>query len=203
MKQIIILLITFSSATAAFAQQGLSKISIQHSTHLPVGSVRDFVENISPRGFSADYSYFINNNFSLGFAAGYNDLYQKKDRQTYTFSETDISAVKSHSLQTIPLMLKGSYSKIKEGSVFQPYAGIAAGGSLVNYEEWFGTLVDEKSGFRFTIAPEIGTRISFNKYSLAGADLSLRYHYTAFKYNDVKNLQTISLNLGLFFFNRN
>ena len=203
MKQLIILLITISSATVVTAQQGLSKISIQHSTHLPIGSVRGFVENISPRGFSADYSYFINDNFSLGFASGYSDLYQKKDRQTYTFSETEISAVKSHSLQAIPLMLKGSYSKIKEGSVFQPYAGIAAGGSLINYEEWFGTLVDEKSGFRFTIAPEIGTRISFNKYSLGGVDLSLRYHYTAFKYNDVKNLQTVSLNLGLFFFNRN
>lgn len=203
MKQLFILLITFSSATAAFAQQGLSKISIQHSTHLPVGSVRDFVENISPRGFSADYSYFINNNFSVGFASGYIDLYQKKDRQTYTFSETEISAVKSHSLQAIPIMLKANYSNIKEGSVFQPYAGIAAGGSLINYEEWFGTLVDEKSGFRFAVAPEIGTRISFNKYSLAGIDLSLRYYYTAFKYNDVKNLQSISLNLGLFFFSRN
>lgn len=203
MKQIIILLITISLGTVVTAQQGLSKINIQHSTHLPVGSVRDFVENISPRGFSADYSYFINNNFSVGFTAGYSDLYQKKDRETYTFSETEISAVKSHSLQAIPLMLKVSYSKIKEGSLFQPYVGIAAGGNLVNYEEWFGTLVDEKSGFRFTVAPEIGTRISFNKYSLGGVDLSLRYHYTAFKYNDVKNLQTISLNLGLFFFNRN
>ncbi|MEJ8842715.1 outer membrane beta-barrel protein [Lacibacter sp. H375] len=203
MKQLIILIIAISSANVVTAQQGLSKISIQHSTHLPVGSVRGFVETISPRGFSADYSYYINNNFSIGFAGGCNDLYQKKDRQTYTFSETDISAVKSHSLQTIPLMLKGSYSKINEGSLFQPYVGISAGGSLVNYEEWFGTLVDEKSGFRFTVAPEIGTRISFNKYSLGGIDLSLRYHYTAFKYNDVKNLQTVSLNLGLFFFNRN
>lgn len=203
MKQILILLITVSLGTVALAQQGLSKISIQHSTHLPIGSVRSFVENISPRGFSADYSYFINNNFSIGFTGGYSDLYQKKDRQTYTFSETDISAVKSHSLQTIPLMLKGSYSKIKEGSLFQPYVGIAAGGNLVNYEEWFGTLVDEKSGLRFTVSPEIGTRISFNKYSLGGVDLSLRYHYTAFKYNDVKNLQTVSLNIGLFFFNRN
>ena len=203
MKQLIILLIAISSATVVIAQQGLSKISIQHSTHLPLGSVRGFVENISPRGFSADYSYFINNNLSIGFTSGYTDLYQKKDRLIYTYAETEISAVKSHSLNMIPLMLKANYSKVKEGSLFQPYAGIAAGGSLIGYEEWFGTLIDEKSGFRFTIAPEIGTRISFNKYSLAGVDLSLRYHYTAFKYNDVKNLQTVSLNLGLFFFNRN
>jgi hypothetical protein len=120
MKQLIILLIAISLVTVVTAQQGLSKISIQHSTHLPIGSVRGYVENISPRGFSVDYSYFINNNFSVGFAGGYSDLYQKKDRQTYVFSETEISAVKSHSLQAIPLMLKGSYSKIKEGSVFQP-----------------------------------------------------------------------------------
>ncbi|HTH31164.1 MAG TPA: outer membrane beta-barrel protein [Lacibacter sp.] len=203
MKQLIILSITFCSITIATAQKGLSKISIQHSTHLPVGSVRAFVENISPRGFSADYGYFINNNFSIGISGGYSDLYQKKDRQTYTYSETDISAVKSHSLQSIPLLLKGSYSKIKEGSLFQPYAGIGIGGNLLTYQEWFGTLVDEKSGFRFSVAPEIGTRIAFNKYSLAGVDLSLRYNYTAFKYNDVKNLQSISLNLGVFFFNRN
>lgn len=203
MKQLIILLITICSAAVVTAQQGLSKISIQHSTHLPIGSVRDFAEDISPRGFSADYSYFINNNFSVGFTGGFTDLYKKSNRQTYTSGQTEISAVKSHSLQSIPLMLKGSYSKIREGSIFQPYAGIAAGGNLINYEEWFGTLVDEKSGFRFNVAPEIGTRILFNKYSLGGVDVSLRYNYTAFRYNDVKNLQTVSLNLGLFFFNRN
>lgn len=203
MKQLIILLISLCTVTVAIAQKGLSKISIQHSTHLPIGSVRNFVETISPRGFSADYSYFLTDKFSIGFAGGYSDFYQKKDRQTYTYSETDISAVKSHSLQAIPLMLKASYNNIKEGSLFQPYAGIGVGGNLINYEEWFGTLVDEKSGFRFSIAPEIGTRIAFNKYSLGGVDLSLRYYYTAFKYNDVKNLQSISLNLGIFFFNRN
>ncbi len=203
MKQLIILIISFFATTVAMAQKGLSKISIQYSTHLPIGSVRDFVETISPRGFSADYSYFLTNNFSIGIAGGFSDFYQKKDRQTYSYSETDISAVKSHSLQAIPIMLKGSYSKIKEGSLFQPYAGIGIGGNLIGYEEWFGTLVDEKSGFRFSIAPEIGTRIAFNKYSLGGVDLSLRYYYTAFKYNDVKNLQSVSLNVGLFFFNRN
>ena len=203
MKQLLIFLLAFGSVTFATAQKGLSKVSIQHSTQLPIGSVRDFVDNISPRGFSADFGYFISDNLSIGLAGGYSDLYQKTDRQTYTYSETEISAVKSHSLQAIPIMLKGNYSKIKEGSLFQPYAGIGIGGNLITYQEWFGTLVDEKSGFRFSVAPEIGTRIAFNKYSLAGVDVSLRYNYTAFKYNDVKNLQNISLNVGIFFFNRN
>lgn len=203
MKKILFLFIAAAVGLHTSAQKGLSKISIQHSTHLPLGSVSEAVNKPSFRGFTADYSYFLTNQFSIGLTGGFNDLYAKKDRQTYTVNEVEVSAVKSYSIQNIPLMLKANYSKIKEGSLFQPYVGIAAGAGLVSYQEWYGTLVDEKSGVRFAVAPEIGTRIAFNKYSLAGADLSLRYHYTAFKYNDVSNLQTVSLNLGLFFFNRN
>ena len=203
MKKIFFIIIAAGICYTASAQQGLSKISVQHSTHFPLGSLRASVNNPTLRGFTADYSYFLTNQFSIGLTGGFNDLYAKKDRQTYNLNEVDVSAVKSYSIQTIPMMLKGSYSKIKEGSLFQPYVGIAAGASLVNYQEWYGTLVDEKSGLRFSVTPEIGTRIAFNKYSLAGADLSLRYHYTAFNYNDVNNLQTVSFNLGLFFFNRN
>jgi outer membrane protein W len=203
MKKLLFLSIAAVIGLHAAAQKGLSKITLQQSTHLPLGSVSEAIDKPSFRGFSADYSFFLSNQLSIGFTGGFNDLYAKKDRQTYTLNEVEVSAVKSYSIQTIPLMLKASYSKIKEGSLFQPYVGLAAGAGLVSYQEWYGTLVDEKSGFRFAVAPEIGTRIAFNKYSLAGADLSLRYHYTAFKYNDVSNLQTVSLNLGLFFFNRN
>ena len=203
MKKLFFFIIAASIGIHAAAQQGLSKITVQQSTHLPLGSVRESVDKPTFRGFTADYSYFLTNEFSIGVTGGFNDLYAKKDRKTYALNEVDVSAVKSYSIQNIPMMLKGSYSKIKEGSLFQPYVGFAAGASLLNYQEWYGTLVDEKSGFRFSVAPEIGTRIAFSKYSLAGADLSLRYHYTAFKYNDVNNLQTVSLNLGVFFFNRN
>ncbi len=203
MKKIFFLIIPVCIGFAASAQQGLSKISVQHSTHLPLGSIRESIDQTTLRGFTADYSYFVTNQFSIGLTGGFNDLYAKKDRKTYALNDVDISAVKSYSIQTIPIMLKGNYNKIKEGSVLQPYVGLAVGASLVNYQEWYGTLVDEKNGLRFSVAPEIGTRIAFNKYSLAGADLSLRYHYTAFQHNDVKNLQTVSLNVGLFFFNRN
>ncbi|MBY0476061.1 MAG: hypothetical protein K2Q24_00300 [Chitinophagaceae bacterium] len=203
MKKIFFFITATSFGVIAAAQQGLTKISVQQSTHLPLGSVRASVDKPTFRGFIADYSYFLTNQFSIGLTGGYNDLYTKKDRKTYVFDDVDVSAVKSYSIQTIPMMLKGSYNQIKEGSLFQHYVGIAAGASLINYQEWYGTLVDEKSGLRFSVMPEIGTRIAFNKYSLAGADLSLRYHYTAFKYNDVNNLQTVSLNLGIFFFNRN
>jgi outer membrane protein W len=181
----------------------LSKISIQQSTHLPVGSLnKNFIDHISARGVSLDYSYFITDNISAGLMVGYNDLYKKTSRQTYSYPETDISAVKSHSLQTTPLMLKVNYSQFKDGSPIQPYAGINAGVNLVSYQEWFGTLVDEANRLRFAVAPEIGARFTFTKYGMSGIDVSLRYHYTAFKYNDVKNLQTLSLNVGFFLFTR-
>ncbi len=204
MKKILLFALCSFLVTAGFSQQGLSLVSIRQSTYLPVGSLsKNFVNDISARGFSLDFSYFVNDNVSLGLLAGYNDLYQKKDRQTYSWPETDISAVKSHSLQLIPVLAKASYSKFKDGLALQPYAAIGAGVNIVNYQEWFGTLVDERNALRFSVAPEIGTRIAFGKYAMNGVDLSLRYHYTAFKYNDVKNLQTVSLNLGFYFMSRN
>lgn len=203
MKRAILIFIITAVTKIIFAQQGLSKISIQQSTNIPVGSLKSFVEKTSFRGFSASYQYFINNQLSVGFTGGYSDFYQKKDRQTYIVGETEVSAVKSHSLQIVPFMLTAGYSKVKEGSLLQPYANLGAGASFVNYEEWYGTLVDDAGGVKLSISPEVGTRIAFNKYSLAGMDLSVRYNFTAFKYNDVKNLQTVSFNLGIFFFARN
>lgn len=203
MKKILFLFLISFFTIIGFGQQGLSKVSIQHSMHLPVGSLNNFVNSISPRGLSFDFGYFVNDNLSIGVNAGYTDLYTKKDRKTYSYPETDISAVKSHSLRMTPILLKASYSKFKEGSTLQPYASLGAGVNLVTYQEWFGTLVDETNGLRFAIAPEIGTRIAFNKYAMSGIDVSLRYHYTAFKYNEVKNLQTLSLNVGIFLFTRN
>jgi outer membrane protein W len=185
------------------AQQGLSKTVIQQSTNLPIGSFKNFAGNISWRGATGTYNYFVTNNISVGISAGYYDFYQKKDRQLYQFNEVDVSAVKSHSVQQIPVMLKGGYNWVKEGSLFQHYVSLGAGVNFVTYEEWFGTLVDQNNRLRFTASPEIGTRIAFNQSSsLFGADVSLRYNYTPFRYNTINNMQTISLNVGLFWFNR-
>nr|WP_294906203.1 P44/Msp2 family outer membrane protein [uncultured Lacibacter sp.] len=203
MKYILLFIGIVTATATVHAQQGLSKISIQQSTHLPVGSLKGFIEKPSLRGGSVSYQYFVTDQLSLGLMAGYSDLYQKKDRQNYVVGETEVSAVKSHSLQTTPFLLTAGYNKVKEGSTIQPYANLGVGAAFISYEEWYGTLVDDAGGLKFSVAPEIGTRIAFNKYSLSGIDLSVRYNFTAFQYNDVKNLQTVSLNLGLFFFTRN
>lgn len=184
------------------AQQGLSKTSIQQSTNLPIGSFGKFINKASWRGLTVSYNYFATDNLSAGLTAGYYDFYEKTGRRLYEINNTEVSAVKSHSVQLIPVMLKGGYNWTKEGSAVQPYVSLGAGINFITYEEWFGTLVDQKNSLRFTAAPEIGTRITFNKNSMLGADISLRYNYTAFKYNNVTNLQTVSLNLGLFWYNR-
>jgi outer membrane protein W len=202
MKKIFLFNIAICFVITVSAQQGLSKTVIQQSTNLPIGSFGKFISKPSWRGAMLTYNYFITDNLSAGITGGYYDFYEKTGRRLYEINNTEVSAVKSHSVQLIPVMLKGGYNWIKEGSPVQPYVSLGAGINFVTYEEWFGTLVDQKNGLCFTAAPEIGTRITFNKHSMFGADLSLRYNYTAFKYNSVTNLQTVSLNLGLFWYNR-
>jgi outer membrane protein W len=202
MKKIFLFILIICCAITVFAQQGLSKTVLQQSTNLPIGSFGKFINKPSWRGITATYNYFVADNLSAGITAGYYDFYEKTGRRLYEINNTEVSAVKSHSVQLIPVMLRGGYNWIKEGSPVQPYISLGAGINFVTYEEWFGTLVDQKNGLRFIAAPEIGTRILFNKHSMIGADLSLRYNYTVFKYNNVNSLQTISLNLGLFWYNR-
>lgn len=202
MKQLIFITAFFGFSFIANAQQGFTKTSLQQATVMPIGNFSNFIKVPSARGVTGSLDYFISSSISAGISAGYYDLYDKKDRATYKINGLDVSAVKSHSVQLIPVLVRGGYNWFKEESAFQPYINVSTGVNFINYQEWYGTLIDEQNRVRLAIAPEIGSRIAFNKRSMLGADVSLRYNYTAFKYNNVKNIQTISLNIGLFWFNR-
>lgn len=206
MKKLLLLTGVLGLALSGFCQKGLSGITIEQNTHLPLGGTKDAIDQVSARSFSARYGFFLSDRFSLGLMVGYTDLYEKKERDTYKLGESDINAVKSNSLQVIPVLASGIYhSPRKENAVFQPYLGLNAGVGLVNYREYYGLLVDETNKTKLMIAPELGTRIYFGKTSTNGADVSLRYNYIPFKQNTLNNIQTISLNIGLslFSFNEN
>lgn len=204
MKRMTIISFLLICGLFATAQQGMTKITVSHATSLGIGSFGDFIGKASPRGFSADLQYFINDKVSAGLNIGYADFYEKFGRQLYNFGGEDVSAVKTHSVQTIPILAKVGYNKLRgDNSIFQPYAALGIGMNVIMYEEWWGSLVDQQNKWAFVAAPEIGTRIAFNKYSAKGIDIALRYHYSPVKINDVRNVQTISLNVGFFWFGRN
>src|SRR5689334_22858901 len=90
--------------SAAQAQKGETKFSISYNVALPMGDFQNVVSSTSYRGFNGSILHGVSDKVSVGFASGFQDFYQKTDRQTYHFSDgSDISAVVTNTIQTIPL----------------------------------------------------------------------------------------------------
>jgi len=101
-------------ALHANAQKGEWKLNLNYNYSFPLGSFKnDIINNASPRGFSGDFMYDINNKFAVGLHGAYQDYYQKYPRAVYQTDNHEVtSAVLSNSIQTMPILLKASFSPL-------------------------------------------------------------------------------------------
>jgi opacity protein-like surface antigen len=196
-KIIFLTLAAFSVAATSYAQKGLTKLDIGYNIALPQGSFKDIVGNTSYRGFEAAVLYGLNDRFSLGVGTGFQDFYQKNPRQVYKLSDgSDISAVLTHSVQTIPLLAQMKYS-FTPGAVVQPYAALGIGGNLISYSQLFGEFGDQQTKFGFAARPELGLAIPFKKGGESGFRLGASYNIMPFKEIGFTNLNSIGVHAGV------
>src|SRR5690349_4087135 len=106
----LLLLSIFLLNNSLQAQQGLWKADIDFSVGLPVGSLKDVVDEVSPRGGSVAVYYGATDALSIGLEAGFQDFYKKYPRQTFHESGSDLSAVLTNSIQIIPVLVKAKYN---------------------------------------------------------------------------------------------
>jgi opacity protein-like surface antigen len=183
------------SAFAVKAQKGETKFNISYSAALPTGSFKNVVSENSFRGFSAGVLHGVSENVSLGLVTGFQDFYQKYPRQLYKLSDgSDLSAVLTYSIQTIPVLAEVKYNFTPNGKI-QPYAAIGAGGNLITYNQLFGEFGDKQAKIGFAARPEAGLQIPFGKGG-AGFSVGASYNIMPFKQDNLKNLNTIGLQAG-------
>jgi len=193
----ILLFVTMFSVSALQAQKGKTKLSLGYNVGLPMGSFKDNVSETSFRGLKADVLYGINDKLSIGFGTGYQDFYQKTPRQLYKLSDgSDISAVVSHSIQTIPVLAMAKYS-FTPGASVQPYAALGLGGNLVSFTELLGEFGQEQVKFGFAARPEAGLYIPFKKSGETGLTLGASYNVMPFKQDNFTNLNHLGFHAGI------
>ena len=178
----------------SFAQQGKMDLSLNYSVNSPLSSFKsESVSKTSFRGWNGSLMYNINNKIAVGLGTGFNDYYQKYQRQVYQDKNNAISAVLTNSVQTVPIMVKGRYTPAPAGLV-QPYIGLGIGGNLVYYRQFLGEFQDSKSGIYFATQPEVGVNIPFSRYRGSAFSIGANYSYMPFEYGNVKDLN----NWGIF-----
>jgi opacity protein-like surface antigen len=197
-KKIAIPLLTFLvSFTAVQAQKGVTKLGIAYSVGVPVGSFNDRLSETSFRGFKADVLHGLNDKFSIGFGTGFQDFYQKNPRQLYKLSDgSDISAVLTNSIQTIPLLAQAKY-QFTPGAAIQPYAALGVGGNMITYTELLGEFGDRQTKFGFAARPEAGVYIPFKKGGETGLAIGASYNVMPFKVGNFSNLNNIGVHAGI------
>src|SRR5690606_5502822 len=138
LKIALIIMLCTGLGLPVFAQQQKLTMNINYAVNTPVGNFKsDFVNKTSFRGWNANILYGVTDRLSLGLEAGFADYYQKYPRKVYDTKGGNISAVLTHSIQTVPVMIKGRYNLVPEGIV-QPYIGLGAGGNFVSYNQYLG-----------------------------------------------------------------
>jgi opacity protein-like surface antigen len=178
-------------------------VAFNYSMGFTVGSSRDFISDYSGRGGNLDIRYNIAEQISVGAIVGWNYFYERKDRQSYNElapdgSSIQISSVQSRYLNIIPLMAQGYYTFVKGLDGVKPYVGLGIGGAKVDYEKYWGNVLEEEESWEFAFAPSVGVILPFGE-GMSGLNVQARYNYVNFSYSDVDKVSYFDLNLGLYF----
>lgn len=181
----------------AFAQQGTWRLNLNYGAAFPGSNMKTMFNDASLRGWSGAVLYGATDQLSVGLQAGFQDFYQKNDRAVFNEEGSDISAVITHSVQTIPILLKGQYRFTTEGRI-QPFAGLGIGANLVQYRKFYGQFSENNTGFGFAAQPELGVSIPVGRGNTA-LQVAGGYNFMPYKYGDADGLNSTYLKAGITF----
>lgn len=188
----------FCCTTIMAQQKGQTNFSIQWNAGVPMGSLKDVTSETSLRGFKASVLYGVSNNLSIGLGTGFQDFYQKYPRQLYKLSDgSDLSAVRSFSIQTTPILAEAKWNFTPEANV-QPYAALGIGGNLIGYKDYVGEFgLEQTTKFGFAARPDVGVYIPFRKGGESGFTIGASYNVMPFKTDALTNLNHIGIHAGI------
>lgn len=198
-KIFLVLIVALATITTVKAQQGLTKIEVGYSTAFPTSSFKDLISDGSFRGVDLKILHNINDKMAVGLTTGFQDFYQKYPRAVYKLADgSDVSAVVSNSVQTVPLLATFHYNFSPQQRL-QPFIGAGVGGNIVLYRQFLGEFGDSKNKFAFQAQPKVGLYFPFREGGQTGLTLSGYYNIIPFKYNGTTNLNSFGVSLGISF----
>lgn len=205
-KRLVVLMTVFAVCGMAISAsaQNRFKMELGYNVGIPLGSFKsDYIGKTSFRGGIGELSYTINPKFTLGLQSGYQNYYQKYDRQLYKLEGNQtVSAVLSNTMDIVPLILRGTYYPMGTNStaIVQPYVSAGAGVNLVNYGQYLGEFGGTQSSTAFAVQGGAGIKIPFgNAYNQNGVKIGATYNYANYNQNEISKLNNIGISAGVIF----
>jgi hypothetical protein len=202
-NRIAIIMIAFAGSlisVSANAQDRL-KLEVGYNVGIPTGTFKtDEVGNTSFRGGFGEISYAINPKFTVGLLAGYQNYYQKFDRQLYKQEGQTISAVKTNAIDVMPLLVRGTYLPMGNSKAsIQPYVSAGAGVNFINYQQYLGEFGGGEYAVPLAVQAGAGVMIPVGNKNTSfklGAD----YNYSGYTSSGQKvKLGNVGVHAGVVF----
>ncbi|MEZ0607181.1 hypothetical protein ACAW74_01640 [Fibrella sp. WM1] len=173
--------------------------SLRYGVGVPLGTQRNYINQLSPANALVTMEWQFPQNFSLGLQSGYQYSQQRLPRAVYSFPETgeDISAVQTRTLTVTPVLASAAYYFSDPAAPIRPYVQLAGGGAFINYTNFYGTLADQDKQFAGMIAPAIGVKIFGKREKGLGGEIQAQYQNAFYKYNELNNPSNLMLSAGL------
>jgi hypothetical protein len=162
-----------------------------YSIGIPLGGIDNYISAGSFRGANFEGLKEINSKVAVGWILGWNVFSEKRVNEVYTDDNLTLTGTQYRYMNLFPMLARALYEfGTAEGT--RPFIGSGLGVTADIAKTNIGLYSFQKTGWHFTVAPEIGIKIPLGYTSLTG---SLRYTYGV-KTRELGNLSYFSINLG-------
>jgi opacity protein-like surface antigen len=198
LKNWILLMIALVGMQSAFAQvRSPLSVNVDYSIAQPLGSVKDYTNKTSFRGWRIGLQYQLNDQLAIGVRTGYQEFFEKLPRAVYPVKGGEISAVQTRTLQVTPILATVQYQLTKPDKAVIPYVGLGVGAAGMEYNTYYGMFSDKYTKWSFMATPEVGINIPFGVGSPLLFNASVQYSYAPYKTQEITNYNVVQANVGL------
>lgn len=199
-KRWILLMVASLGVQSAFSQvRSPLSVNVDYSIAQPLGSLKDYTNKTSFRGWRAGLQYQLNDQLAIGIRSGFQEFYQRLPRAVYSDKGSDISAVQTRTLQVTPILATVQYQLTKPDKAIIPYVGLGLGTVNMLYNKYYGQFTDRDNSWQFAASPEVGVNIPFGKGSPLLFNASVQYSYSPYKQQEITSYNVVQANVGLRF----
>lgn len=192
-KHLFTLFLSITVASSVYCQDWNTMVT--YNIGFPVGNTSDFIDKTSFRGVMVSGDYFIEDEWTVGFAGGIQNFYQEMGRTTYSEGNLYATGDEFRYLTAVPFMVTGKYH-LDRFNPISPHIGLGVGMyNMIQTVEFAGIFVEERN-WQIGFMPEVGLGIEMSPstdFFIAG-----QYNYYL-ESKDITSLSYLTLNVGLRF----
>lgn len=191
MKSFYVLIVIFLLAFSDLLSQG-TYLGGTYSASITVPGHKNYINAGSYKGANFEGLKEIGPKYALGWILGWNEFKEKRLNEVYLYDNQRLTGTQYRYMKLIPMLARGIYEFGVTGQT-RTFIGSGVGFTADRTRTNIDLFSFQKSGWHFTVAPELGIKIPLGHTCITG---SVRYLYGV-RTAELSRISYFTLNIGL------